>query len=262
MSFFRRLQINLDDVRRYGPQFLKRHLPRITGADTAVIRAGSQAIHVRAGESDTAAIRGVFGARQYELGLPELKRRVNDRYDAIIRSGEVPVIVDAGANIGAASLWFKANYPRSAVVAVEPEPGNFGVLSRNASLAQSIFPIQAAIGSEPGFVTIQAGDLGWATRVERASTGLPIITMQQAFASVPRGTPFIAKIDIEGFEQELFSKNTEWLADLAVVHIEPHDWMVPGKGTSLSFQKAIANFDFELFLAGEVLTYVRHGSFD
>ncbi|WP_339037602.1 FkbM family methyltransferase [Bradyrhizobium symbiodeficiens] len=260
MSFFRRLQVNLDDVRRYGPQFLKRHLPRITGAETAVIRAAAQAMHVRAGESDTAAVRGVFGTRQYELVLPELKRRVNDRYESILSSGRTPVIVDAGANIGAASLWFKANYPRSAVVAVEPEPGNFGVLSKNAALAESIFPIHAAIGSEPGFVTIQAGDLGWATRVERASTGLPIVTMQQAFASVPNGDPFIAKVDIEGFEQELFSKNTEWLADLAMVHIEPHDWMLPGKGTSLSFQKAMANYDFELFLGGEILTYVRHGS--
>lgn len=167
------------------------------------------------------------------------------------------MIVDAGANIGAASLWFKNRYPASAVVAIEPEPGNFGVLSKNAGFKDRLAAIQAAIGSEDGFVAVKDGPLGWATRVERASQGLPIITMDRAFETVENGVPFIAKIDIEGFEKDLFSKNTGWLADTFVVHIELHDWLFPGKGTSLPFQKAIAQHDFELYIAGEILTCVR-----
>lgn len=210
---------------RFGPQFLGRHAPRITGAPTALIRADDQYIYVRAGETDTAAVRSIFGAQQYNISgvIPELDQRINARYESIVQSGRRPVIVDAGANIGAASLWFKNRYPASAVVAIEPEPGNFGVLSKNAGFKDRLVAIQAAIGSEDGFVAVKDGPLGWATRVERASQGLPIITMDRAFETVENGVPFIAKIDIEGLEKDLFSKNTGWLADTFVVHIELHD---------------------------------------
>jgi FkbM family methyltransferase len=260
VSVTKRLKTNFDDIRRYGPQFLLRHVPRFTGAETALVRIGGQNIHLRAGESDTAAVRGVFGSQQYNIAqvIPGLESRIARREDEIVATGKVPVIVDAGANIGAAALWFRQKYPRSSVVAIEPEPGNFSVLMKNASADDRIVPHNAAIGSEEGFVAVKNGGMGWAAQVERSNDGFPIITMQQAFSSIPNGAPFMAKVDIEGFEQELFSKNTDWLADVFVVHIEPHDWMMPGKGTSLSFQKAMAKYDFELFIAGEVLTYVRH----
>jgi hypothetical protein len=81
--------------------------------------------------------------------------------------------------------------------------------------------------------------------------------MKEAFSRIPNGMPFIAKVDIEGFESDLFSQATEWLSETFVVHIEPHDWMMPGKGTSLTFQRAMAEHKYEMFLAGEILTYVR-----
>lgn len=81
--------------------------------------------------------------------------------------------------------------------------------------------------------------------------------MEAAFRQIKVSAPFIAKIDNEGFESDLFSCNTGWLAETFVVHIERHDSMLPGKGTSLTFQKAIAQYALELFIAGEIITYVR-----
>jgi len=78
--------------------------------------------------------------------------------------------------------------------------------------------------------------------------------MAEAFGM---GVPFIAKIDIEGFESDLFSANTQWLADTFVVFIEPHDWLLPGKCTSRSFQAAMGEEDYEIYLSGEILTYIR-----
>lgn len=80
------------------------------------------------------------------------------------------------------------------------------------------------------------------------------MTMAEAFRG---GTPFLAKIDIEGFESDLFSSSTEWLSDVSVVFIEPHDWLYPGKKTSRSFQRAMAEQDFEIHLMGENIAYVR-----
>ena len=68
---------------------------------------------------------------------------------------------------------------------------------------------------------------------------------------------FLVKIDIEGFEEDLFSKNTEWLMDTKAVIIEPHDWMFPGRYSSQSFQAAIAGEQFELLIRGENLIYIR-----
>jgi hypothetical protein len=72
--------------------------------------------------------------------------------------------------------------------------------------------------------------LGWAAKTERSSAGVQIMTMAEAFEG---GVPFIAKVDIKGFEGDLFSANTEWLKESFVVFIEPHDWLLPDQGTKI-----------------------------
>lgn len=42
-----------------------------------------------------------------------------------------PVIIDAGAHIGLASLYFKSLYPQAIIIALEPNPDNFALLQTN-----------------------------------------------------------------------------------------------------------------------------------
>jgi FkbM family methyltransferase len=197
----------------------------------------------------------VFQGRQYEIPTGPVADRVEHRYRQIISNGQTPVIVDAGANIGAASLWFANKFPEAHIVAVEPEPGNAAILSKNANKRMTV--ITAAIGATPGYVSIPENATGWGARTERSNRGIEIVTMSEAFGSVPDGCPFIAKIDIEGFESDLFSSNTEWLDHVHMVYIEPHDWLMPGKRTSGNFQRAMAQREFEIFISDENLIYVR-----
>ena len=44
----------------------------------------------------------------------------------------VETVVDVGANVGAASAWFRLHYPSARVVAFEPHPEAFAFLARNA----------------------------------------------------------------------------------------------------------------------------------
>jgi FkbM family methyltransferase len=44
---------------------------------------------------------------------------------------ETPVIIDGGANIGVSVIYFKRQFPRSRVLAFEPDPETFKVLARN-----------------------------------------------------------------------------------------------------------------------------------
>jgi hypothetical protein len=81
--------------------------------------------------------------------------------------------------------------------------------------------------------------------------------MNEAFAQIPEGEPFLAKVNIEGFERDLFSDGLDWLDRIAVLFIEPHDWLFPGRHTSRTFQKALGDRDFHLFIVGPHLCYVR-----
>jgi FkbM family methyltransferase len=260
MRVIKEILINITDVRSFGPQILKRHISRIFGRSATLEIPEVGPIHVRLGESDLETVRQVFKEKQYDMALPwiraEVNNRILNRYSKILESGKIPVIADAGANIGSATLWFKKEYPKSYVVAVEPEPGNVNVLRQNVANLPSVSVFEAAIGSESGFVSIESKGLAWAAQTARTGSGIPIVTMKDVFSSVPSGCPFIAKIDIEGFESDLFSKNLEWLNDVYVIYIEPHDFMLPGM-TSRTFQRAIASHEFELFIRGENLVYVR-----
>jgi hypothetical protein len=81
--------------------------------------------------------------------------------------------------------------------------------------------------------------------------------VEDAFAASGGDTPFIVKIDIEGFEKDLFASNTAWIERCYAVIIEPHDWMLPGEMSSRTFQQAMAQHPFELYMRGENIIYAR-----
>ena len=63
--------------------------------------------------------------------------------------------------------------------------------------------------------------------------------------------PFIVKIDIESFEENLFSKNVEWVASFPIIIIELHDWMIDKRGSSRTFYRTISQYDRDFFFKGE-----------
>jgi FkbM family methyltransferase len=256
LSIWERFQRNIGDVVEFGPQFLLRHVPRLTGRSQTVVNVpGIGAIHLRVGESDADSVRQIFRDKIYDPKTPAANERIMNRYRAILEGKHKPIIVDAGANIGAASRWFERLFPDAAIIAIEPEPGNLEMLRQNLSGRTEITIVPAAVGSHPGFVRVL--NEGMTAQTIRANEGVPIITMPEAFAKVPNGVPFIAKVDIEGFESELFAENIDWLNDLFMVIIEPHDYQFPGMKTSRSFQSAMGNHDFEIFISSDGLIYVR-----
>jgi FkbM family methyltransferase len=258
-GLYRKVKTNLSDMRFFGPAVVRRHIKRHSSdpqMTVAVPQIGS--VYIRAGESDIATLRQVFIGGEYDLSHPEhLKKRVWARYRAIIDQGSIPIIADIGANIGAASLWFKQQFPDAAVVAIEPDPDNAAVLKRNLAGRSRVTMVEAAIGATAGFVALENRSSGWAVQTKRADAGIPIVTVDDAFAHSAGDTPFIVKIDIEGFESDLFKSNLDWIAQAFVVMIEPHDWMLPGQMTSRAFQQAMAAHPFEMFIRGENILYVR-----
>ena len=60
------------------------------------------------------------------------------------------VIVDAGAHIGLVSALFATRYPDAKIIAIEPEPGNFEILSKNVKAYPNVVPLQRALWHREG----------------------------------------------------------------------------------------------------------------
>jgi len=74
---------------------------------------------------------------------------IKKEYDVPV--SEAVVIIDIGANIGAASLFFAKRFPNSTIYAFEPFEKNFNFLKKNIklnNLQERIIPYNAAIGED------------------------------------------------------------------------------------------------------------------
>jgi FkbM family methyltransferase len=249
-----------EEIRRFGRRFWLRNLRGITKQGLRPIYLNDmEPIYIRPGESDLDVVHEVFFARHFDIQPEAVRDRVRRRYAEIVDSGKLPIIIDAGANIGASTIWFARQYPQARIAAVEPDAGNLAMLSRNIRPYGNCRIVDAAIGAEPGFATLSnSGEQrAWAVQTTRSSAGIPIVTVDDAFRSSGGDEPFIVKIDIEGFERDLFATNLDWLERTYVVFVEPHDWLFPGERPSGPLQQAMAKHPFELFIAGDNLVYVR-----
>jgi hypothetical protein len=71
--------------------------------------------------------------------------------------------------------------------------------------------------------------------------------------------PFIAKIDIEGGEAELFAAETGWVDQFPLLIVELHDWLLPRAGTSRSFLRCVAGLDRDFVYLGENVFSIANG---
>jgi predicted O-methyltransferase YrrM len=83
--------------------------------------AKTRQLHYRKDSSDEAVIAAILGRQQYHLGHIVRMAELMDYANHVESSGRKPLIVDAGANIGAASIFFAAKMPNARIVAIEPD---------------------------------------------------------------------------------------------------------------------------------------------
>ena len=240
------------DLLRGGPRFAA------TSAFAGRVPvANGLALDIRRNTSDLEVVRQIWRDEQYAIPYTAHMERLK-RFEADIRAGgHVPVIVDAGANIGAAALWFAKAWPSAHVVAVEPDAGNAAMARRNCAAFPSIDILEAAIGGAAGFVATGGESEAFAVTTHRASAGVPIVRIDECVSRVHKGILFAVKLDIEGFEDDLFAANTGWLDEAKLVYIEPHDHLFPERGSSTNFQAEMGWRNFDVLIRGENLVYIR-----
>jgi FkbM family methyltransferase len=226
----------------------------------ATIAGRPVTLHHRGTEADAFAAWQCFYRQQYRLPPPLFEPPHHDRaitahYQALVAAGRVPLIVDAGAHIGAAALWFAARYPASRIVAVEPAEENLALLRRNAEEA-GITVVAAALGDADG--EAQLADTGQSSMGFRVGGEGP--TRPVAMLSLPtllarhaaEAEPFILKIDIEGAERQMFAAGVDEAASrFPLIVVEEHDFMLPGHATASGFFRFHAEQGRDFVFANE-----------
>ena len=210
---------------------------------------------------DNCVIEQCFGETQYDIPRGPHGELIDRIYNQIIASGHQPLIIDCGSNIGASVLWFSARYPRAHIVAIEPAPDNFALLKRNTA-GLDIEPVHAGIAPNDGTARIAdpgKGGYAYQTTTE-ADTGTEVamVSIPTLLSTKPASqyTPFILKVDIEGYEEYLFTGDTSSINLFPLIVMEPHDWMLPGKLSSLPFFRFHAEAGREFAMKAEIVASI------
>jgi FkbM family methyltransferase len=218
------------------------------GKGQATFKYGKNVLYIRKGTSDVQAFEQIFLLDDYDIKVANVSPRL---------------IVDAGANVGYASLYFANRYPGATIVAVEPESQNYQLLCKNTAGYPNIKAVKSAVWNEDTHLRVVDQGLGsWGFTVESCGPGDP-----GAFKATSIGTLLsdtgessidILKMDIEGAEKEVFTTNyQQWLPNVSVMIVELHDRIKAG--TSDVFYKAIEGQNFSIQEKGEnlILSKVR-----
>jgi FkbM family methyltransferase len=211
----------------------------------------AHSFHVRLDSSDVPTFRQVFVKDEYGFETDRPPR----------------TIVDAGANIGLASILFANRYPGARIVAIEPEAANFALLQANVAPYPAIIPVQAALWCTDGEIDLLDPGLGhWGYMIDppespehgpaRVCHRVRALTVERVIDEFGLGRLDLLKVDIEGAEREVFSDTSRWIDRVDAIIVEEHDRLKPG--CSASIRKGTPDFTTQ-WQQGENLFLVRDG---
>ncbi len=196
--------------------------------------------------------------------IKQILRRKEYQFDT---ASELATVIDAGANIGLAAIWFTHRFPGVRVIAIEAERNNFELLSKNVAPYPNITPVHAALWDKTGTIEVRdvgVGNWGFMTgdaNAEAAMDGHAVseveaVTVDTLMDRFNLDYVDLLKMDIEGAELEVFQSSAAWLDRVGSLIVELHDWMKPG--CTDSFKQGSQGFDSE-WIQGENNYLTRNG---
>lgn len=207
-----------------------------------------QPITLRYNTSDVDVFNQVFYHNYYSFNYTTYIKNIN-------------TIIDAGANIGMASVYFKNQFPNARIIAIEPESSNYNQLLKNISGYKNISTEHKGLWNKSCLLNVE-------DKYENGNWGFVVEEVNDASKSNVEGISVndilikynldridILKMDIEGAELEIFQENYEWLSKVKMLIIETHDFM--RKGTSKALFKAMINYNFSVHTCRENIVFIN-----
>jgi len=194
-------------------------------------------LHLRFRTTDVSLLSDILLHGEYDWEFPKSPR----------------VIVDAGANIGLACIFFANRYPEAKIVAIEPEESNYEMLRKNTACYPNVVPILGALWKDNKDLCLLDNGAGeWGFRTEEQSEpcnrkeGKYVfgVTLDKLMADHNLSQIDILKIDIEGAEREVFESSSRWINKVGAIVVELHDQQKAG--CSRAVYSATCDFDVKL----------------
>ena len=209
-------------------------LPRVHKLDCTLplpVPQSSTWVRARCGTTDQCAYSEVFLSSSY-------------RVDPAIAPG---VVVDAGANVGYASVLFAETWPGARIIALEPDESNYQLLVRNTRSYGNVEPVKAALWGEPVALRIEnPQDPKWMLRVT-STEGIPefpTLTVSDILIRAKASHIDILKLDIEGAEYNLFTRDPRCLDHVSLLMVELHERFA--RGATRAFHDALRSHTYEI----------------
>ena len=170
--------------------------------------------------------------------------------------GDSPRIIDCGANIGLAILYFKLLYPKSSIVAFEPHPAAYEMARRNVKVnnLDGVELLQVAITNYNGSADLNfiEGEIMASTLTNRLDErGCQSVTTTVATARLrpwlEKHVDFL-KLDIEGAEALVLADCRDLLQNVKNIFVEGHWTRGQTNNSAASIIGALENAGFNVLI--------------
>ena len=182
-----------------------------------------------------------------------------------------PIIIDCGANLGMATLFFKWLYPQAVVHSFEPDPNSFALLEKNITrndFSSSVHLYNIALSDTEGPLHFYSdpNDRGSArSSLLRERMPLEPITVEGKLLSGylrPLDVSFL-KLDVEGAEFSVFSdlQQNAGFSSIRQMVIEYHHHIAPTGSELAKFLAYLEGNGFEYQIDAKCIPLCAQGQF-
>jgi FkbM family methyltransferase len=141
----------------------------------------------------------------------------------------VDTIVDIGANVGVAAAWLSILYQPRRVIAIEPAPGPFALLSDNAKQWPVITAFQLGLCDQKGEGKLHlskidsvTNSIHWSSLNTQATVPIELEDAERFLRQIGVDQIDVLKVDTEGCERSILGSIRSRLPSIRVVYVEYH----------------------------------------
>jgi FkbM family methyltransferase len=141
----------------------------------------------------------------------------------------VRTVLDVGANVGAATVYFALHYPQARLLAFEPAPASYGLLVRNTRGLVNVETLNIGLADKSRRAALYLGSQDSVTNSVCASvlntrTAVPVRlrSARSALADLCVDGADILKLDTEGCELPILRSLAPMLPRIGVIYVEYH----------------------------------------
>lgn len=227
----------------------------------SVTAPSGESLFLRARSSDFLVYDEVILRKCYALDEYPQRASLYARYNSILDNGKIPLIIDAGANIGFAAVVFRKEFPKSVIVSIEPAKQNVEVARLNLGSAKGIKILNNCLWHREGSLVLEnASAEAFSFRYEESASAdqlsIPSVVIDALCNGEDRTQLFILKIDIEGAENEVLSAPGDWWSENPILMIEPHDWLGVGRKSLAGVLRRPAYQNGDVILKDSVVIFI------